>query len=176
MLFAKVLRSPLPHARIKRIDAAAALRVRGVECIFTGARIGKKICDTPLLADGVVRFAGEKVAAVAAQTEEAARQALDLIEVEYGKTEELRYDDAGRVLTASLGDYKIPTTRDIPELKTFVMQLNEGSGPYASMSIGETALIPTAAAIANAVQDAVGVRLKSLPITAEKVLNGINGR
>jgi CO/xanthine dehydrogenase Mo-binding subunit len=44
------------------------------------------------------------------------------------------------------------------------------------MSIGETALIPTAAAIANAVQDAVGVRLKSLPITAEKVLRGINGR
>jgi CO/xanthine dehydrogenase Mo-binding subunit len=96
--------------------------------------------------------------------------------VGYGKTEELKYDDSGKVLTASLGDYKIPTIQDIPELKTFVMQVSEGSGPYSSMSIGETALIPTAAAIANAVQDAVGVRLKSLPITAEKVLRGINGR
>jgi CO/xanthine dehydrogenase Mo-binding subunit len=96
--------------------------------------------------------------------------------VGYGKTEELKYDDSGKVLTASLGDYKMPTIQDIPELKTFVMQVNEGSGPYSSMSIGETALIPAAAAIANAVQDAVGVRLKSLPITAEKVLRGINGR
>jgi nicotinate dehydrogenase medium molybdopterin subunit len=44
------------------------------------------------------------------------------------------------------------------------------------MSIGETALIPTAAAIANAIEDAVGVRVTSLPITAEKVLNGIKER
>jgi CO/xanthine dehydrogenase Mo-binding subunit len=44
------------------------------------------------------------------------------------------------------------------------------------MSIGETALIPTAAAIANAVDDAVGARITSLPITAEKVLNAIRGR
>jgi CO/xanthine dehydrogenase Mo-binding subunit len=44
------------------------------------------------------------------------------------------------------------------------------------MSIGETALIPTAAAIANAVEDAVGVRIKSLPITAEKVLNALKAR
>jgi CO/xanthine dehydrogenase Mo-binding subunit len=88
MLFAKVLRSALPHARIERMNVSAALQVRGVECILTGqdlgeARIGKKIYDMPLLADGVVRYAGEKVAAVAAQTEEAARHALDLIEVEY---------------------------------------------------------------------------------------------
>jgi CO/xanthine dehydrogenase Mo-binding subunit len=44
------------------------------------------------------------------------------------------------------------------------------------MSIGETSLIPTAAAIANAVEDAIGVRIRSLPITAEKVLNGLKGR
>ena len=44
------------------------------------------------------------------------------------------------------------------------------------MSIGETALIPTAAAIANAIEDAVGVRVTSLPITAEKVLNAIKER
>ena len=59
---------------------------------------------------------------------------------------------------------------------TAILQSNFGSGPYNSMSIGETALIPTAAAIANAVEDAVGVRITSLPITAEKVLTALRGK
>jgi CO/xanthine dehydrogenase Mo-binding subunit len=76
----------------------------------------------------------------------------------------------------NLGDYKIPNIMDIPILKTAILQSKAGSGPYHSMSIGETAIIPTAAAIANAVDDAVGARIKSLPITAEKVLNAIKGK
>jgi len=52
----------------------------------------------------------------------------------------------------------------------------KGSGPYNSMSIGETSNIPVAAAIANAVEDAVGVRIKSLPISPEKVLEILNQR
>lgn len=91
----------------------------------------------------------------------------------YGKMEELRVDETGRVVTANFGDYKIPSIQDIPVLKTAVMQSDTGSGPYNSMSIGETAIMPTAAAIANAVYDAVGVRIKSLPVTAEKVLDGL---
>jgi CO/xanthine dehydrogenase Mo-binding subunit len=96
--------------------------------------------------------------------------------VGYGLIENLAYDEGGKVLAANLGEYKIPNTRDIPELKTAILQSDFGSGPYNSMSIGETALIPTAAAIANAIEDAVGVRVTSLPITAEKVLNGIKER
>jgi CO/xanthine dehydrogenase Mo-binding subunit len=85
-------------------------------------------------------------------------------------------DESGKVLTPTLGDYKIPNIKDIPELKTAILQSKAGSGPYNSMSIGETALIPTAAAIANAVHDAVGARITSLPITAEKVLDALKGR
>jgi CO/xanthine dehydrogenase Mo-binding subunit len=96
--------------------------------------------------------------------------------VGYGLIENLAYDEGGNVLAANLGEYKIPNIRDIPELKTAILQSDFGSGPYNSMSIGETALIPTAAAIANAIEDAVGVRVRSLPITAEKVLNGIKER
>jgi CO/xanthine dehydrogenase Mo-binding subunit len=96
--------------------------------------------------------------------------------VGYGLIENLAYDADGNVLAANLGEYKIPNIRDIPELKTAILQSDFGSGPYNSMSIGETALIPTAAAIANAIEDAVGVRVRSLPITAEKVLNGIKER
>ncbi|HZA57091.1 MAG TPA: xanthine dehydrogenase family protein molybdopterin-binding subunit [Candidatus Udaeobacter sp.] len=94
----------------------------------------------------------------------------------YGVMEELLTDDGGKVVTANLGDYKIPNIKDIPNLKTAILQSKAGSGPYNSMSIGETAIIPTAAAIANAVEDAVGVRIKSLPITSEKVLNAMRGR
>jgi len=91
----------------------------------------------------------------------------------YGKMEEMRVDETGRVMTANFGDYKVPTIKDIPVLKTSVTPSNTGSGPYNSMSIGETAIMPTAAAIANAVYDAVGVRIKSLPVTAEKVLQAL---
>jgi CO/xanthine dehydrogenase Mo-binding subunit len=91
----------------------------------------------------------------------------------YGVMEGLLIDEGGRVMTANLGDYKIPNIKDIPELTTAIVKSDVGSGPYHSMSIGETALIPTAAAIANAVEDAVGVRITSLPITAEKVLAAI---
>jgi CO/xanthine dehydrogenase Mo-binding subunit len=93
--------------------------------------------------------------------------------VGYGTVEALLTDDGGQVLTPNLGDYKIPNIKDIPLLKTAILQSNTGSGPYNSMSIGETAIIPTAAAIANAVEDAVGVRIRSLPITSEKVLNAL---
>lgn len=94
----------------------------------------------------------------------------------YGVMEQLATDDSGKVLTANLGDYKIPNIKDIPQLKTSIIQSNLGSGPYSSMSIGETAIIPTAAAIANAVEDAIGARITSLPITSEKVLAAIKER
>jgi xanthine dehydrogenase molybdenum-binding subunit len=94
----------------------------------------------------------------------------------YGLIENLAVDESGQPLAAHMGEYKIPNIKDIPELKTTILQSDFGSGPYNSMSIGETSLIPTAAAIANAVEDAIGVRVRSLPITAEKVLNGLKGR
>ena len=96
--------------------------------------------------------------------------------VGYGLIENIAYDESGKVLATNLGEYKIPNIKDMPPLETAILQSDFGSGPYNSMSIGETALIPTAAAIANAVEDAVGVRIKSLPITAQKVLNALKAR
>ena len=87
----------------------------------------------------------------------------------YSSTEEIVTEEGGGVSTTNMGDYKLPNIKDAPVMKTVVVELPNGSGPYGSMSIGESAVIPTAAAIANAVQDAVGVRIKSLPITAEKI-------
>ena len=92
----------------------------------------------------------------------------------YAIMEHLMIND-GKVTTTNFGEYKIPTTKDIPPFKSSVTEQPKGAGPYNSMPIGETANIPAAAAIANAVEDACGVRIKSLPITAEKVYQALNG-
>jgi CO/xanthine dehydrogenase Mo-binding subunit len=81
--------------------------------------------------------------------------------------------DGGKVITTNFGENKIPSMPDVPVLKTVVLESPVGNGPYGAMSIGEPPLVPTAAAIANAVHDAVGVRIFDLPITAEKVLRAI---
>jgi len=94
--------------------------------------------------------------------------------VGYALMEQLMIAD-GKVVTANFGDYKIPTIQDIPKFKTSVTERPKGAGPYNSMPIGETSNIPAAAAIANAVEDAVGVRINSLPITPEKVLTALRG-
>jgi CO/xanthine dehydrogenase Mo-binding subunit len=88
VLWGRCLRSPIAYGRIKKIDISKAEQVPGVKAVITGQdvtglRIGRCIYDTPVLADGLVRFIGEKVAAVAAETKLAAEQALDLIDVEY---------------------------------------------------------------------------------------------
>jgi CO/xanthine dehydrogenase Mo-binding subunit len=88
MLHAKVLRSPLPHARIVSMDLSRARDLPGVEVALSGedlpdCRVGRSMRDMPVLARGKVRFIGEKVAAVAAQDADTANEALDLIDVEY---------------------------------------------------------------------------------------------
>jgi carbon-monoxide dehydrogenase large subunit len=87
-LWGKILRSPYPHARILRVDVAKASSVEGVKAIVTGKDEpnhyqGKSIRDIPVLCWDKVRFIGDRVAAVAAESRDAAEEALNLIEVEY---------------------------------------------------------------------------------------------
>jgi carbon-monoxide dehydrogenase large subunit len=90
----------------------------------------------------------------------------------YALSEELGVE-AGRVTSVSFGDYKIPNMQDIPVLHTLVLASESGPGPYSSKGIGENPIGPVAPAIANAVADAVGVRIRNLPITAEKVYHAL---
>jgi xanthine dehydrogenase molybdenum-binding subunit len=87
----------------------------------------------------------------------------------YALMEEIKYED-GKSSTLTFGEYKMPTIADIPELRTVLVQ-SQGSGPtpYGGKAIGEQPISAVAPAIANAVLDAVGVGINSLPITAEKV-------
>jgi CO/xanthine dehydrogenase Mo-binding subunit len=86
--------------------------------------------------------------------------------------------DGGRITNNNLGDYKLPSVKDIPELKTVLVKSTGGVGPLDSKPIGEFANNGPPAAIANAIADAVGVRLFELPVTAEKIyrLLKTNGR
>jgi CO/xanthine dehydrogenase Mo-binding subunit len=82
----------------------------------------------------------------------------------------------GRILTLNLGDYKLPSIQDIPALKTILIKEPFGSGPFQTKPIGETSIVPIAAAIANAVHDATGVRIAALPITAEAISEAARAR
>ena len=79
----------------------------------------------------------------------------------------------GQVINVTLGDYKLPTGADIPELKTVLVHSGGGLGPYEAKAIGEFANNSPPAAIANAVADAVGVRLFEMPITAERIYHSL---
>jgi CO/xanthine dehydrogenase Mo-binding subunit len=93
----------------------------------------------------------------------------------FGMIEEMLAED-GRVSTLSLGDYKLPNIKDAPPLRTMLVQEALGPVPFQGKSIGESSITPVTAAIANAVYDAVGVRICDLPITAEKVYRALQSQ
>ena len=86
----------------------------------------------------------------------------------YALAENLEVEE-GRVTVPNFGEYKMLNIQDIPELQTVLLKSDSGPGPYHARGIGENPCGPVAPAIANAVADAVGVRIRDLPITAEKV-------
>jgi CO/xanthine dehydrogenase Mo-binding subunit len=83
-------------------------------------------------------------------------------------SEEIVYEN-GRVLNPNLTDYKMPTTLDLPRVESIIVQHPSLVGPYGAKGVGEPPNIEPPAAIANAVASATGLRITSLPITAEKI-------
>lgn len=86
--------------------------------------------------------------------------------------EDLRLED-GQVWAGNLGDFRMPTAYDLPVLTTVLVPGGRGVGALNVKQIGELTNVPTAAAIANAVAAATGARVRSLPMTAEKVLSAM---
>ncbi len=86
--------------------------------------------------------------------------------------EEVQYED-GQVTNLSLGEYKLPTIRDIPELRTVHVQSEGGPTPYGGKAIGEQPISTVAPAVVNAVLDATGLSMTDLPVTSEKVYNAL---
>src|SRR5262249_20964948 len=84
--------------------------------------------------------------------------------------------DGGQVTNASLADYKIPGFHDIPVMETELVAAQQATGPFGAKGIGESGTFGVSPAIANAIDDAIGVHLTKLPLTPEAVLRAITAR
>ena len=92
--------------------------------------------------------------------------------VGYALLEEVNVNK-GRISNPNFDAYLLPMSMDTPEIYSFIVEDQEPTGPFGAKGVGEPALIPTAAAVANAVYDAIGVRIYALPITPERVLQAL---
>ncbi|MHB1525959.1 MAG: molybdopterin-dependent oxidoreductase [Candidatus Dormibacteria bacterium] len=98
------------------------------------------------------------------QVEGGATQALG-----YAISEEMLYDDAGGLLTTDLAEYRIFGAQDMPSLETYLVETHDPFGPYGAKAIAEIPLDGVAPAVANAVADATGVRIREIPLTPPRV-------
>ena len=90
--------------------------------------------------------------------------------------EDIRYDRKGKLVNANFTDYKIPTSMDVPdEIVPIIVEVAQPDGPFGARGIAEHTMIPAAAMVANAVEDALGRRLKTMPLTAEKIALELQG-
>jgi len=90
----------------------------------------------------------------------------------YALSEELVYEN-GQLMSPSFSEYLMPTSMDVPRYQAIILESRSGMGPFGAKGIGEPALTPVAPAVANAVADAVGVRVFDLPITPEKIVKAL---
>jgi xanthine dehydrogenase molybdenum-binding subunit len=87
--------------------------------------------------------------------------------------EEYVYDPQGLLRNATLLDYRMPTALDAPLIETIIVEVPNPGHPYGVRGVGEVPIIPPPAAIANAIYDAIGVRLHDLPMNPSKVCAAI---
>ncbi len=102
------------------------------------------------------------------QIEGGATQALG-----YGTCEEMVYDENGALLTTNLSDYRIYSAPDMPQMETYIVETSDPFGPFGAKAIAEIPIDGMAPAVANAVADAIGVRVNQIPLTPERVLRAI---
>ena len=93
--------------------------------------------------------------------------------VGFALQEEMLFDENGVQINPNLTNYIMPTSLDMPDIDVDIVENYDPTGPFGAKGVGEPTSVPTAAAIMNAIYDAVGVRITSLPATAEKVLMAI---
>ncbi|MBI4639680.1 MAG: xanthine dehydrogenase family protein molybdopterin-binding subunit [Candidatus Tectomicrobia bacterium] len=95
----------------------------------------------------------------------------------YGLMEEMAYDPkSGRLLNPHLLDYKIPCSLDVPNIKTVLIEVPASDSPFGVKGVGEPPIIATAAALNNAIHNAVGVWVRDLPITPDKIVKALKER
>jgi CO/xanthine dehydrogenase Mo-binding subunit len=146
-----------PAAAVAEVDVNVETGEVRILRLFCAADGGKII--NPLLAEG--------------QVEGAAGMAVGM-----ALMEEMQFSD-GRLLNGDFRDYKIPAAPDMPTIdcfKVFWVESPHKEGPFSAKGLAEVAIVPVPAALANAISNAVGIRVKELPITAEKIQRALKQR
>ena len=90
----------------------------------------------------------------------------------YALLEELQVEE-GRVVNGDFHNYRLPRAPDMPQIETILIETVDPAGPFGAKGVGEMGVNPVAAAVANAIYDAIGVRITSLPITPERILQAL---
>ena len=85
-------------------------------------------------------------------------------------TEEYVFDESGRMENSSLLDYRMPTALDLPMIETVLVEVPNPGHPYGVRGVGEVPIIPPLAAVANAIRDAIDVRMRKLPASPTAIL------
>jgi CO/xanthine dehydrogenase Mo-binding subunit len=88
--------------------------------------------------------------------------------------EQLEFDESGQLMTPSFVEYGIPSSEDVPPIETVIVEVPAPHGPLGAKGIGESAVVPGPAAVANAVTAATGKRFRELPMTPERVWRALN--
>ncbi len=147
--------SPPVSAQFAEVEVDTETGV--VKVLRLVAAVDCGVCIHPLLAEG--------------QVEGALHMGLG-----YGLTEGIRYDAGGAPLNDTLLDYKLLTANDLPEIDVLMVERPNAHGPFGAKAVAEVPTNPPAPAIANAIFDAIGVRMRDLPITPEKILAALEAR
>jgi CO/xanthine dehydrogenase Mo-binding subunit len=160
-----------PHAAVVGRGRIAARRwAPGFSVVAVEVEVDTDTGQVTLLRCVIAQDAGFAInpLSVSGQMQGGASQGLGI-----GLSEEMLFDDKGRVLNANLLDYRLPTTRDLPPIETIIVEVPTEEGPYGARIVGEPSIVPGASAVANAIADAVGTRLHEVPATPERILEAL---
>jgi CO/xanthine dehydrogenase Mo-binding subunit len=160
-----------PHAAIVGTGAISTRKMApGFTAQAAEVEVDTETGEITLLGFAIAQDAGFAInpLSVAGQMEGGASQGLGI-----ALSEEMLYDDQGRLINGNLLDYRMPTTRDLPPIESIIVEVPSEEGPYGARIVGEPSIVAGAAAVANAVADAIGVRVTEAPITPERVLRAL---
>ncbi|MFB2879023.1 molybdopterin-dependent oxidoreductase [Floridanema aerugineum] len=124
--------------------------LRCVQAIDIGKAINPRICEGQVIG-GIVMGLG------------------------YALTEELHFDEQGKIINPNLRSYRLPLAKDVPPIEVYFIEKSDPYGPFGAKGVGEVVINCVAPAIVNAVANATGIRLKQLPITPERLWQAIQG-
>ncbi len=142
----------------------------GFEAQIAEVEVNKETGDVKLLKMWDVHDIGK---AINPQSVEGQIEGSLTMGIGYTFLENLHFDNKGRPANGNFTAYRLPRTVGAPPVETILVETDDPDGPFGAKGMGEASLLPTSAAIANAIYDAIGVRLKELPFTPDKIIRAL---